>query len=68
VATKLTKPIRREVEIDGETYTVVISAEGLKVARKRRRSGLALSWRALMRQFESRTQADGSSQNSRGNQ
>jgi hypothetical protein len=56
------------VEIDGETYTVVISAEGLKVARKRRRSGLALSWRALMRQFESRTQADGSSQNSRGNQ
>jgi hypothetical protein len=58
VATKLTKPIRREVEIEGEIFTVVITPEGLKVTRKRRRSGLALSWRALMRQFETRTDSD----------
>jgi hypothetical protein len=52
VATKLSKPIRREVEIDGEVYTITISPEGLRVTRKRFRSGLALSWRALLRQFE----------------
>ena len=48
MTTKLTKPIRREVEIDGETYTLTISAEGVRLTRKRFRSGKALSWRAFL--------------------
>ena len=44
---KLTTPLRREIEIDGEPFTVVISAEGIRLTRKRFRSGRALSWRAL---------------------
>lgn len=49
MTTKLEKPIRREIEIDGEAYTVTISAEGIRLTRKRFRSGRALSWRALLR-------------------
>jgi hypothetical protein len=49
MTTKLEKPIRREIEIDGEPYTVTISAEGIRLTRKRFRSGRALSWRALLR-------------------
>jgi hypothetical protein len=47
MATKLLKEIRREIEIDGEPFTVAISPNGVKLTRKRFRSGRALSWRAL---------------------
>jgi hypothetical protein len=47
MSTKLLKEIRREIEIDGEPFTVAISPSGVKLTRKRFRSGRALSWRAL---------------------
>lgn len=47
MATKLLKEIRREIEIDGEPFTVAISPTGVKLTRKRFRSGRTLSWRAL---------------------
>ena len=45
--TRLGAPIRREVEIDGEPYTLTVSAEGVRLARKRHRSGRVMSWRAV---------------------
>jgi hypothetical protein len=45
--TKLEKTILREVEIDGETYTIAISPEGVRLSKKRFRSGVALSWKSL---------------------
>ncbi|HKO16265.1 MAG TPA: hypothetical protein VJU87_08495 [Gemmatimonadaceae bacterium] len=50
--TKLERTIRREVEIDGEPFTVAISPDGIRLTKKRFRSGLALSWRQLWRQSE----------------
>ena len=47
MATKLLKEIRREIDIDGEPFTVAISPSGVKLTRKRFRSGRSLSWRAL---------------------
>jgi hypothetical protein len=47
MATKLVKEIRREIEIDGEPFTVAISPQGVKLTKKRFRSGRTLSWRAL---------------------
>ena len=47
---KLTTPLRREIEIDGEPFTVVVSADGIRLTRKRYRSGRALSWRMLWSQ------------------
>lgn len=45
--TKLDKIIRREIEIDGEPFTVSISPDGVRLTRKRFRSGVALSWKSL---------------------
>lgn len=48
MATKLEKPLKRELNLDGEPYIVVISPEGLKVTQKGRRKGLELSWKDLL--------------------
>jgi hypothetical protein len=34
MATKLQKEIRREIEIDGEPFTVAISPSGVKLTKK----------------------------------
>ena len=47
MATKLDKTIRREIEIDGEPFTVAISPNGFRLTKKRFRSGVALSWKRL---------------------
>ena len=48
MATKLDKAIKRELEIDGQLYTVIMSPEGLKITPKGGRKGTELSWRSLM--------------------
>ncbi|HEX5869264.1 MAG TPA: hypothetical protein VFY65_02545 [Longimicrobium sp.] len=48
MATKLDKPIKRELEIDGRTYMVTVSPEGVKVVEKGKRKGQELSWAALV--------------------
>jgi len=47
MATKLERTIRREIVIDGEPYTVTISPDGLRLTRKRFRSGVEMSWKAI---------------------
>jgi len=47
MSTKLEKTIRREIEIDGEPYTITISPEGFRLTKKRFRSGVALSWKTV---------------------
>lgn len=47
MATKLDKVIRREIEIDGEAFTIAISPDGFRLTKKRFRSGVALSWKVL---------------------
>lgn len=48
MATKLEKPLRREVDIDGQPYMVTLSPEGLKLVPKGKRKGLELGWKALV--------------------
>ena len=45
---KLDKTIKRELEIDGKTYTVAIGPDGIKVTEKGRRNGPELSWRQVI--------------------
>jgi hypothetical protein len=45
---KLDKTIKRELEIDGKTYTIAIGPDGVKVTEKGRRNGPELSWRAII--------------------
>ena len=52
MTTKLTEPLRREIEIDGEPYTVLLTPLGIRLSRKRFREGKLLTWRALWDQGE----------------
>ena len=51
MATKLDKTIRREIEIDGEIFTIAISPDGFRLTKKRFRSGVALSWKLLWSRY-----------------
>ena len=42
--TPLDKPLRREVQIGDESYTLILDPEGLKLVRKGHRKGLDLRW------------------------
>jgi hypothetical protein len=48
MATRLEKPLKREIEIDGQLYTLTISPDGMKLVEKGRRKGHELSWRDLL--------------------
>ena len=48
MATKLDKAIKRELEIDGKAYTIIMSPEGIKITPKGGRIGREISWRSLM--------------------
>lgn len=52
MTTKLTEPLRREIEIDGEAYTVLLTPKGLRLSRKRFRQGRQMAWRTLWEQGE----------------
>ena len=48
MATKLDKPLKREVRVDGKPYVLTIDPEGLKLVPKGKRKGHELSWDALV--------------------
>lgn len=48
MAVKLEKSIKRELELEGKTYTVQIAPEGIKVTEKGKRKGREISWRAII--------------------
>lgn len=52
MTTKLTEPLRREIEIDGEAYTVLLTPNGLRLSRKRFRQGRQMDWRTIWEQGE----------------
>lgn len=46
--TRLDKPLRRELDIEGKAYTLTIDPDGLKLAPKGKRRGLDLRWTDLI--------------------
>ena len=48
MATKLDKPIKRELEHKGMLYTVTISPDGVRVVEKGKRKGRELSWESII--------------------
>ena len=45
--TTLEKTVKREIEIDGQPFTVAISPDGLKITQKGFRKGQEVTWREL---------------------
>ena len=48
MATKLDKPLKREIQVEGKPYMLTVSPEGLKLVPKGRRKGQELAWSALV--------------------
>lgn len=48
MATKLEKPLKRELAISDQPYMITISPEGLKIVPKGKRNGLELTWKAIL--------------------
>ena len=48
MTTKLDGPLRREVDVDGTAYTLILDADGLRLVPKGRRKGLELRWKDLV--------------------
>ena len=48
MTTKLEKPLKREVMVDGRAYTVTIAPDGIKVVEKGKRKGHELSWQSIV--------------------
>jgi hypothetical protein len=46
--TKLDKPMRRELQIGDQVYTLTVGPDGLKLVEKGRRNGIELAWTALV--------------------
>jgi hypothetical protein len=48
MATKLEKPLKREITVEGKAYIVTLTPEGLKLVPKGKRKGQELAWTALV--------------------
>ena len=46
--TKLDKPIRRELMVRDQSYTLVIDPVRIKLTRKGRRNGIELTWNDIV--------------------
>jgi hypothetical protein len=48
MATKLDKVLKREIDIDGQSYIAALSPDGIKVTKKGFRKGNEISWRSIV--------------------
>jgi hypothetical protein len=48
MATKLDKPLKREIQVQGRPYMLTVGPQGLKLVPKGRRKGQELTWSALV--------------------
>ena len=48
MATKLERPLKREIEIDGKPYMLTIGPQGMKLVPKGRRKGHEIAWRDIV--------------------
>jgi hypothetical protein len=48
MTTKLNAPIKRELDLDGQKYTLTVTPEGFRLVLKGRRKGIEIAWPALV--------------------
>ena len=48
MTTQLNSPLRRDLKIEGEPYTLTIASDGLKLVPKGRRKGYELAWKSFV--------------------
>lgn len=48
MTTKLNSAFKRELDVNGEKYTITLSPDGFKLVQKGKRKGVELQWAALV--------------------
>ena len=48
MTTKLTTAFKRELDINGDKYTLTVSPEGFKLVLKGKRKGIELAWASIV--------------------
>ena len=48
MTTKLNAPFKREIDIDGDKYTLTVTPEGFKLVLKGKRKGIEISWTSIV--------------------
>ena len=48
MTTKLTSAFKRELELNGEKYTLTVAPEGFKLVHKGKRKGIELAWSSIV--------------------
>jgi len=48
MTTKLQQPFKRELEVNGEKYTLTVSPEGFRLVVKGKRKGIELTWGSIL--------------------
>jgi hypothetical protein len=48
MATKLDKPLKREVLIEGKPYMLTLNPHGIRLSRKGRRKGIEIAWKDMV--------------------
>jgi len=48
MTTKLTGAFKRELDVDGEKYTLTLAPEGFKLVPKGKRKGVELAWASIV--------------------
>lgn len=48
MTTKLNSAFKRELDVNGEKYTLTLSPEGFKLVQKGKRKGIELNWASLV--------------------
>ena len=56
MATKLEKPLKREIVLNGVPFMVTLAPEGIKIVEKGKRKGTELAWEQIVRGDVSLTQ------------
>ncbi|GLQ51151.1 hypothetical protein ACFFJT_08085 [Dyella flava] len=47
--TPLDKPLKRQIDIQGQAFTVTMDATGIKITRKAHRNGIEVRWADLIK-------------------
>ena len=48
MTTKIQKPFKREIEVNGEKYTLTLDNDGFRLVAKGRRKGVELRWESIL--------------------
>jgi hypothetical protein len=48
MTTKLSSAFKRELDINGDKYTLTVSPEGFKLVQKGKRKGVELQWASIL--------------------